>query len=449
MRFEPEGPLQGELHPPPDKSVSHRAALIGAMADGPTRISGYLDSADTRSTLRAIAAVGAEVREGEPDDHGGLFIEIEGIGLRGPRSAEIDVGNAGTLLRLMPGWLAGQREGAWTLDGDESIRRRPVDRITEPLGQMGADVEARDGRLPPLRIRGASLRGIDYELPVASAQVKSCLLLAGLLADGATTIREPYWTRDHTERLLASAGAEIRRDGGRITVAPTERLEAGDVPVPGDFSSAAFFLVAALIVPGSEIRLPEVGINRARIGLLSILSRMGVEMGGAHLMQGGPEGGTREPPTITIEEIREPGPEPIAQLNVHSAALRGAEITADDVPSAIDELPLVALLGCFAEGETVVSGATELRAKESDRIAGIVEGLSALGAEIEGRPDGFAVRGTGGLRGGTLDARGDHRLAMVGAVAGLASREGVDVTGFESVEVSYPGFERDLRSLLV
>ena len=449
MRFEPGGPLQGELHPPPDKSVSHRAALIGAMADGPTRISGYLDSADTRSTLRAIAAVGAEVREGEPDDHGGLFIEIEGIGLRGPRSAEIDVGNAGTLLRLMPGWLAGQREGAWTLDGDESIRRRPVDRITQPLGQMGADVEARDGRLPPLRIRGAPLRGIDYELPVASAQVKSCLLLAGLLADGATTIREPYWTRDHTERLLASAGAEIRRDGGRITVAPTERLEAGDVPVPGDFSSAAFFLVAALIVPGSGIRLREVGINRARIGLLSILSRMGVEMGGAHLMQGGPEGATREPPAITVEEIREPGPEPVAQLNVLSATLRGAEITADDVPSAIDELPLVALLGCFAEGETVVSGATELRAKESDRIAGIVEGLSALGAEIEGRPDGFAVRGTGGLRGGTLDARGDHRLAMVGAVAGLASREGVEVTGFESVEVSYPGFERDLRSLLV
>jgi len=419
------------------------------MAEGPTRISGYLDSADTRSTLRAIAAVGAEVREGEPDDHGGLFIEVEGIGLHGPRSAEIDVGNAGTLLRLMPGWLAGQREGDWTLDGDESIRRRPVDRITEPLGQMGADVEAHDDRLPPLRIRGAVLRGIDYELPVASAQVKSCLLLAGLLADGTTTIREPYWTRDHTERLLASAGAEIRRDGNRITVAPTERLEAGDVPVPGDFSSAAFFLVAALIVPGSEIRLREVGINRARIGLLSILSRMGVEMGGTHLTQGGPEGAARKPPAITVEEIREPGPEPVAQLNVLSAALRGAEITADDVPSAIDELPLVALLGCFAEGETVVSGATELRTKESDRIAGIVEGLSALGAEIEGRPDGFAVRGTGGLRGGTLDARGDHRLAMVGAVAGLASREGVEVTGFESVEVSYPGFERDLRSLLV
>jgi 3-phosphoshikimate 1-carboxyvinyltransferase len=437
-RFEPAGALRGDLHPPPDKSVSHRAALIGAMAEGPTRITGYLDSADTRATLRAVAAVGAGVSEGEADDHGGIFVEVEGIGLRGPGSAEIDVGNAGTLLRLMPGWLAGQGGGEWVLDGDESIRRRPVDRIAQPLGLMGADLECRASRLPPLRVRGAPLRGIDYEMPVASAQVKSCLLLAGLLADGQTRITEPHWTRDHTERLLAAAGAEIRRDGGTITVAPTERLEAGDVPVPGDFSSAAFFLVAALLVPESEISLRDVGINRARIGLLSILARMGVQMGGAH----------QSDQAITIEEIREPGPEPIARLNVRHAVVQGAQVTAEDVPAAIDELPLVALLGCFAEGESVVSGATELRAKESDRIAGIVDGLAALGAEIEGRPDGFAVRGTGGLRGGTLDARGDHRLAMVGAVAGLASREGVEVRGFESVAVSYPGFERDLRSLL-
>jgi 3-phosphoshikimate 1-carboxyvinyltransferase len=438
MRFEPAGPLHGDLHPPPDKSVSHRAALIGAMAEGPTRITGYLDSADTRATLRAVSAVGAEVREGEADGRGGLFVEVEGVGLRGPRPAEIDVANAGTLLRLMPGWLAGQSEGEWTIDGDESIRRRPVDRIAVPLGRMGGDVKVRDGRLPPLRVRGAQLHGIDYEMPVASAQVKSCVLLAGLLAEGDTMVTEPYWTRDHTERLLASAGAEIRRDGSTITVAPTERLEAGDVPVPGDFSSAAFFLVAALILPDSEISLREVGINRARIGLLPILSGMGVEMGGAH----------ERDRALTVEEIREPGPEPIARLNVRSAALRGTSVTAEDVPSAIDEMPLVALLGCFAEGETVVSGAAELRAKESDRIAGIVEGLAGLGAEIEGRPDGFAVRGTGGLRGGDLDAHGDHRLAMVGAIAGLASSEGVEVRGFESVEVSYPGFERDLRSLL-
>jgi 3-phosphoshikimate 1-carboxyvinyltransferase len=428
--------------------VSHRAALIGAMAEGPTRITGYLESADTRATLRAVAAVGAQVREGERDEQGGLFVEIEGIGLRGPRSAEIDVANAGTLLRIMPGWLAGQTEGEWVLDGDESIRRRPVDRVAGPLASMGAEVACSEERFPPLRIRGTGLRGIDYALPMASAQVKSCLLLAGLLAEGDTTITEPLATRDHTERMLAAMGASLRRDGNRLTIEPAERLEAGDIPVPGDFSSAAFFLVAGLVVPDSELALREVGINRNRIGLLSILARMGVEMGGAHDMRGRAEGATRHLPAVTVNEIREPGPEPIATLRVRSAALARATITAADVPAAIDELPLVGLLGCFADGETVVEGAAELRAKESDRIAGIVDGLSALGADIEGGPDGFAVRGTGGLRGGRIDARGDHRLAMVGAIAGLASHEGVEVDGFEAVEVSYPGFERDLRSLV-
>jgi 3-phosphoshikimate 1-carboxyvinyltransferase len=436
-RFDPAGPLRGELRPPPDKSISHRAAILGAMADGPTRITGYLDSADTRSTLRAVAAIGTEVREGVADDHGGVFVEIEGIGLRGARPAAIDVGNAGTLLRILPGWLAGQGNGEWTLDGDQSIRRRPVDRIADPLRLMGADVECRDERLPPLRIRGSSLRGIDYAMPVASAQVKSCILLAALLAEGETTIREPVSTRDHTERMLAAAGAAIRREGDLITLAPSDRLEAGDVPVPGDFSSAAFFAAAALVVPGSEVSLRDVGINRGRIGLLSVLARMGVDMGGAH------ESGR----AMTIREIREPGPEPVARLHVHQTELAGATVTAEDVPATIDELPLVALLGCFADGETVVTGAEELRAKESDRIAGVVEGLAGLGAQIEARADGFAVQGTGGLRGGALDARGDHRLAMLGAIAGLASREGVDVAGFDAVAVSYPRFERDLRAL--
>ena len=437
-RFDPGGPLHGELRPPPDKSVTHRAALIGAMADGPTRVTGYLDSEDTRATLRAVAAVGAGVREGEPDENGGLFVEIEGVGLRGARPAAIDVANAGTLLRIMPGWLAGQSEGEWTFDGDESIRQRPVDRIADPLRLMGAEVDCRDGRLPPLRVRGSKLHGIAFEIPVASAQVKSCLLLAGLLADGETAIHEPVSTRDHTERMLAAMGASLRREGDVLTISPAERLEAGDVPVPGDFSSAAFLIAGALLLPGSEVDLREVGINRNRIGLLSILSRMGVEMGGTH------ESGR----ALTVHEIREPGPEPVATLQVRSAPLRGAEVTAADVPAAIDELPLLALLACFADGETVLSGAEELRAKESDRIAGVVEGLSGLGAEVEARPDGFAVRGTGELRGGTLDARGDHRLAMLGAIAGLASKEGVEVDGFEAVAVSYPRFERDLRGLL-
>jgi 3-phosphoshikimate 1-carboxyvinyltransferase len=436
-RFGRAGPLRGELRPPPDKSISHRAALIGAMAEGPTRISGYLDSADTRATLAAASAAGAAVSEGEADGKGGIYVEVQGAGLRGAAPAEIDVGNAGTLLRIMPGWLAGQPGGEWTLDGDESIRRRPVDRVADPLRLMGAEVDCRDGRLPPLRVRAAPLRGIAYEPPVASAQVKSCLLLAGLLAEGETIVREPVQTRDHTERMLAAAGAGIRRSGDELTVSPAERLESGDVPVPADFSSAAFFLVAALIVPGSELALREVGINATRIGLLTVLARMGVEMGGAHAASA----------AMTVNEISEPGPEPQATLSVRSAELTGTTVSREEVPAAVDELPLIGLLGCFATGETVVAGAEELRQKESDRIAGVVEGLAGLGAEIEGRPDGFAVQGTGELRGGRLDARGDHRLAMLGAIAGLASREGVEVDGMESVAVSYPGFERDLRRL--
>ncbi|MGH2957754.1 MAG: 3-phosphoshikimate 1-carboxyvinyltransferase, partial [Solirubrobacterales bacterium] len=398
VRFEPAAQgLRGELRPPPDKSISHRAALIGAMAEGPTRIGGYLHSADTRATLDAVAAVGAGVSVGDPDGHGGLFVEVEGVGLHGAKPAAVDVGNAGTLLRIMPGWLAGQRSGEWTLDGDESIRRRPVDRVIDPLRLMGAEIEGRDGRLPPLRVHGGELRGIDYSQPAASAQVKSCLLLAGLLAAGETTVREPAPSRDHTERMLAASGAQLSRANGAITVMPAERLESGDVPVPGDFSSAAFLIAAALLLPGSELRVQEVGINKNRIGLLSVLARMGVPMdedGGAGM---------------AVHEIREPGPEPIASLEVRHAELGGTTVGGEEVPALIDELPLVALLGCFAEGETVVSGAEELRHKESDRVAAVVDGLAGLGAEIEARPDGFAVRGTGGLRGGSLDARGDHR----------------------------------------
>jgi 3-phosphoshikimate 1-carboxyvinyltransferase len=449
MRFGPGGPLQGELRPPPDKSISHRAALIGGMAEGPTRISGYLESADTRATLAAVRSVGAVVSEGEPDGHGGLYVEVQGAGLRGAATAQIDVANAGTLLRIMPGWLAGQPDGEWTLDGDDSIRRRPVDRVAEPLRLMGAEVDCREGRLPPLRVRGSSLQSITYEPPIASAQVKSCLLLAGLLAEGETTVREPVQTRDHTERMLAAAGARIRRSGDELTVSPAERLESGDVPVPADFSSAAFFITGALIVPGSELALREVGINATRIGLLTVLARMGVEMGGAHAdVRGRSAGAARREMAMTVNEISEPGPEPQATLNVRSSGLNGTTVSGEEVSAAIDELPLIALLGCFADGETVVGGAEELRHKESDRIAGVVDGLAALGAEIEARPDGFTVRGTGELRGGRLDARGDHRLAMLGAIAGCASREGVEVDGFDSVAVSYPDFERDLRRLL-
>lgn len=425
-RVDPSGPLRGGLRPPADKSVSHRAALIAAMGNGETTIDGYLDSADTRSTLAAVRDLGAGV-----DDLGdGRLperIRIRGVGLRGAAPAQIDVGNAGTLLRLLPGWLAGQGSGSWTLDGDDSIRRRPVDRIAVPLRSMGARIACRDDRLPPLRVEGAPLHGITYELPVASAQVKSCLLFAGLLAAGETRVVEPLPSRDHSERMLAAAGAELERGDGWVAVKRTERLEPGEIVVPADFSSAAFFLVAALLVPGSDVTLTGVGLNPTRTGLLQILERMGAEL---EVVRDGERGG-----------------EPTGRIRARPGSLHGIEVGGADVPLAIDELPLVALAACFAEGRTTIRDAGELRRKESDRIATVTESLSALGAKAEATDDGMAIEGAGGLRGGRIDSHGDHRIAMLGAVAGLASREGVEVSGMDAVAVSYPGFEADLAVL--
>jgi 3-phosphoshikimate 1-carboxyvinyltransferase len=446
-RFDPSGPLRGELRPPPDKSISHRAALIGAMTDGPVEVTGYLDAADTRSTLAALRVLGAEVELEASEAPGGIDLRVHGIGLRGPgklyaspdgEPVAIDVGNAGTLMRLLPGWLAGQGRGSWMFDGDESIRRRPVDRVAEPLRQMGAPVECRDGRLPPLGVTGGLLHGISYRMPVASAQVKSCVLLAGLLADGETQVTEPAPTRDHTERLVAAWGADVSIEGlrtlptlgggpvRRISIRLAERLAGGALEVPGDFSSAAFMLVAATIARGSRVRIAGVGLNPTRIGLLGILNRMGA--------------------ALEVDEDPE-GIEPTGAIVARHGPLEATRVHAEEVPLAIDELPLVGLLGCFAEGTTVVSGAEELRHKESDRIAAVVDGLRALGAEIEATDDGFAVTGAGGLRGGRLQAHGDHRLAMLGAIAGLASHEGVEVDGMDAAAVSYPGFEADLKAL--
>jgi 3-phosphoshikimate 1-carboxyvinyltransferase len=437
--FAPAERLRGTVAAPPDKSISHRAALLGSMTDEPVRITGYLDAADTRSTLDACRRLGALVehrgtRSASRSGTGGELV-VRGAGLREAREVTnpIDVGNAGTLMRLLPGWLAGQEGRAWILDGDASIRRRPVDRIAEPLRRMGAQLEAREGRFPPLTVFGGRLRSIAYDLPVASAQVKSCVLLAGLAADGATTVTEPAPSRDHTERMLAAAGVSIHRFGRRVTVANTDELELSELVVPGDPSSAAFLVVAGVLVPRSRLVIRGVGVNWTRTGFLRILERMG---------------------GIVIGDLeREPGDEipiaePVSDLDVAHGPLVATHVEPDEVPLAIDELPLVALLGCFAEGETVVRGAQELRVKESDRIATVVEGLRGLGASIEATEDGFAVEGTGGLRGGTIDAHGDHRLAMLGAVAGLASTEGVTVVGMEAADVSYPGFADDLRSLL-
>jgi 3-phosphoshikimate 1-carboxyvinyltransferase len=296
---------------------------------------------------------------------------------------------------------------------------------------MGADLEATGGRFPPLQVRGARLRAISYELEVASAQVKSCILLAALAADGATTVGEPARSRDHTERMLLRAGVSIHRHGRHVTVVNTDELLLDGVKVPGDPSSAAFLVTAGVLVPGSRLLISDVGVNWTRTGFLRILRRMqGIVLGDLE------------------DESGELSPhEPVSDLDVAHGALEGTVVEPDEVPLAIDELPLVALLGCFAEGETVVGGAQELRVKESDRIAGVVEGLRGLGADIEATEDGFAVRGTGGLQGGTIDARGDHRLAMMGAVAGLASREGVEVLGMESAAISYPRFIEDLAEL--
>jgi len=427
-RFEASGPLRGSLRPPSDKSISHRAALIAAMGDDWTEVRGYLDAADTRSTLAAVEAVGAQIENTDPGRIAGE-LRIRGVGLRGAGPATIDVGNAGTLLRLLPGWLAGQVGGRWTLDGDDSIRRRPVDRIAVPLRQMGAELSAREDRLPPLEIEGAALHGIAYEMPIASAQVKSCLLFAGLLADGETRLVESLPSRDHTERMLAAAGADVRRDGLAVSVQPAERLEPGLIAVPADISSAAFFIVASLLISGSEVVLRGVGVNQTRTGVLTILERMG-----ADLVEG--------------EVTGEHGGEPTADLEVRSSSLQATEVGGAEIPLAIDELPLVALAACFAEGTTVIRDAEELRRKESDRIETVTAALRALGGAVEPTKDGMEIEGTGGLRGGRIDSHGDHRIAMLGAVAGLASKEGVEVVGMDAAAVSYPGFEDDLGSLL-
>jgi 3-phosphoshikimate 1-carboxyvinyltransferase len=427
VRFDPAPPLKGAVTAPPDKSISHRAALFAAMSDEPVSIVNYLDAGDTNSTLDALRAVGTLI-EVRPDE-----LLVRGGGMRGVEEADgpIDVGNAGTLMRLLPGWLAAQEGGAWTLDGDESIRQRPVDRIAEPLRMMGAQVDARDGRFPPFTVHGAHLQGIEYEMPAASAQVKSCVLIAGLVAAGETAVITPSPTRDHTERMLRRAGVDVRCDDLRVAVGNVDELELERVEVPGDLSSAAFLVAAGVLVPGSRLVVENVGTNWSRAGFLRIAERMGA---------------------VVVGELEDkprdiPAEEPVSDLDVRAGPLVGTEVGPDEVPLAIDELPLVALMACFAEGDTVVRGAHELRLKETDRIAAVVDGLRGLGAEIEAWEDGFAVTGIGGLAGGVLDARHDHRLAMMGAVAGLASRDGVEVIGMDAAAISYPDFVDDMRAL--
>ena len=412
MRIEPAAALEGHFAVPGDKSVSHRALLVGAVADGQTTIAGFGRSADTESTLAAVRALGARVDDGET-------MTVHGVGLRGLRSAELDCGNAGTLVRLVAGLLAFQ-EGEFTLTGDASLSARPMERVAEPLRRMGGRVETTDGTLP-MTITGAALAAIDYELPVASAQVKSAILLAGLGATGRTTVVEPAPTRDHTELILREAGVRVTARPSSVSVDPPDRLRLAHVDVPGDFSSAAPFVVAAAIVPESRITIHGVGLNPRRTGLLDVLERMGGRVG--------------------IVSRRRFGQEPAGDLEVRASELTATTIDAAEVPLLIDELPLFGLLAAHARGTSRVRGAGELRHKESDRIDALVDALRAIGARAKALPDGFEVTGVPSRpRGGRVEARGDHRIAMLGAVAGVASREGVEVEGFESVGVSFPGF---------
>lgn len=417
------GPLIGELRVPGDKSVSHRAIMLAALAEGRSEIHGFLEGEDTRATAAAFASMGVRIEA--PD--AGLRI-VDGVGLRGLRApaGEIDCGNAGTGMRLMAGVLAGQAFDS-VLVGDASLSRRPMRRVTEPLGRMGARIDSVEGGFPPLRIHGSNvLQGIDYEVPVASAQVKSAILLAGLYARGETMVREPHPTRDYTERMLQAFGWEVEHREGFARLRGGGRLGARAVEVPADFSSAAFFVVAASVVPDSDLLLRDVGVHPRRTGLLAALRLMGAD--------------------IEVVDRRERQGEPIADLRVRHARLRGARIPEALVPDMIDEFPALFVAAALAEGETVVSGAAELRVKESDRIATMAAGLRALGARIDETPDGACIRG-GSLSGGAADSHGDHRIAMSLAVAGQCAAGDVRIGDCDNVATSFPGFDRLAREV--
>ncbi|MFC3551817.1 3-phosphoshikimate 1-carboxyvinyltransferase [Lysobacter cavernae] len=410
-------PLRGSLRVPGDKSVSHRAVMLGALAEGTTRISGFLEGEDTRATARVFEQLGVRIETPSASER-----IVHGVGLHGLKgnTAPLDCGNAGTGMRLLAGVLAGQAFDS-VLVGDASLSKRPMRRVTEPLEQMGARIGSEAGGLPPLRLAGGrALHGIDYTLPVASAQVKSALLLAGLYAHGDTVVREPHPTRDYTERMLAAFGWPIEFSPGFARIEGGHRLRATDVQVPADFSSAAFFLVAASIVPGSELRLQAVGMNPRRTGLLTALRAMGAD--------------------ITELDRREQGGEPVADLLVRHAPLHGIEVGGELVPDMIDEFPALFVAAACAQGDTVIRDAAELRVKESDRIATMAQGLRTLGIAIEETADGAVISG-GRLRGGAVDSHGDHRIAMSFAMAAQRAEGEVRIGDVANVATSFPGFE--------
>ncbi len=432
--------LSGRVEVPGDKSISHRALLLGAIAEGKTRIQNFLPAADCLATLACVRALGAEVERVSETE-----LVVQGRGLHGLVEPEdvLDCTGSGTTMRLLAGILAGQPFYS-VLTGNEQLRHRPMGRIAGPLRQMGATVLGRDGgRLPPLTILGGDLHGIDYRLPVASAQVKSAILLAGLYADGPTVVHEPGPARDHTERMLAARGANIKwqvasgkrqaaglevQEDGMITLWGSARLSSLDILVPGDFSSAAYFIAAACLAPGSEVTAVGVGVNPTRSGFLNALAEMGADIG--------------------LENQREMGGEPVADVVARAGDLRGVEVCGDRVPRMIDEFPILAVAATQAQGTTVVRDAAELRVKETDRIANVAIELRKLGAHIEERPDGFVVEGPMRLVGTQVNSHGDHRLAMSLAIAGLVAEGETTIEGAECIADSFPGFERILGTLM-
>jgi len=413
---EPGGTLTGEIRVPGDKSISHRSIMLGALAEGVTEITGFLEGEDSLATLAAFRAMGVKI-DG-PDN--GLVI-IQGVGLHGLQAPgkALDLGNSGTSMRLLSGLLAGQSFDV-TLTGDASLSGRPMRRVTDPLAQMGAVIETTAAGTAPLHIKGGQvLQGIHYKMPVASAQVKSCLLLAGLYAQGKTCVTEPAPTRDHTERMLASFGYPVDSNGRLACVSGGGSLSANTIEVPSDISSAAFFLVAASIAPGSELLLQKVGINPSRDGVITILRQMGAN--------------------ISVENQRQLGGEPVADLRVKSSTLHGIKIPVEQVPLAIDEFPVIFVAAACASGQTELTNAEELRVKESDRIQVMADGLRTLGIEATPTPDGMVVRG-GQLTGGHVKSHGDHRIAMAFAVAALRASQPITIDDCANVNTSFPGF---------
>ncbi len=410
--------LTGEIAVPGDKSISHRSVMLAGLADSPVRIGNFLAAADCLSTVACMRALGVKVdRVGETE----LIVKGNGLFGLGEPEDVLDAGNSGTTMRLLTGILAGQPFYS-VLTGDASLRRRPMARIIAPLTKMGCRIHGREqSRFAPLAIMPADgIRGIDYDMPVASAQVKSALLFAGMFADGPTRLTEPYLSRDHSERMLQTFGAKVSRKGLTVTLAPVQDLVAPAViDVPGDISAAAFWLVAATVIPGSRLRLTNVGVNPTRTGIIDILRRMGAD--------------------ITVTAERRAGEEPVADLVVASAELQGTTVEGEIIPRLIDEIPVLAVAALFAKGRTVISGAEELRVKESDRLQAITRELAKMGANIEETPDGLHIDGPQPLSAASCDSHADHRMAMALAVAGMAAA-GVEIDDADSVAISYPQF---------